>query len=223
MSAGLPCRFVHVVAKAWASEDVVPVAAIDLEAGLYGIRRDDALGGRDTFPVTLESGRPGDGHPEIRIEPGLSVLRGVGLDPVAFALSVLRSPRIPPDLLADMKAVMAAVGRAVGRAHPGPRKVSIWVDAPLGGLPASNRVGNGLFEPDPPLDPTLLRLPSVAVVEVEEARQESDGDDWIPARIRIGTLHVRTSSSTQRDDPMDVLRRLARLGDLAGADEGTSA
>ena len=198
-----------------------------LAAGRYRVDRTANFASpRPTSTVTLvRTDRTSDAV-SIEIETGRRVYEGSGMDAAAFALSVLSSPELPQDVLEDMKTVMRAAGRSVCDAltatedasSTGKRRmVSIWVHAPLGILPASNSIGNGLFSPDPPLDETLLVLPAVADVEVTGAYEEDEGDDTAPVRVPacIRIERLRDHAGSPPDDPMDMLRRMERLRDLA--------
>jgi len=206
-----------------------------LAAGLYRIDRTANFSSpRPTSIVTLVRTDLAADAVSIEIETGRRVYEGSGMDAFAFALSVLTSPELPQDVLRDMEIVMRAAGRSVCDALTAieevsstskRRMVSIWVHAPLGALPASNSIGNGLFSPDPPLDETLLVLPAVADVEITSAHEQDEGEDTAPVRIpaSIRIERLREFAGSPPDDPMQMLRRMERLRDLANPNSDRKA
>lgn len=233
MPASPACRFIQLRFREGADRSMLEPVVQALTAGLYRIDRTANFASpRPTSTVTLVRTDRASDAVSIEIETGRRVYEGSGMDAAAFALSVLSSPELPQDILEDMKTVMRAAGRSVcdaltaTEASTGKRRmVSVWVHAPLGILPASNSIGNGLFSPDPPLDETLLVLPAVADVEVTGAYEEDEGDDTAPVRVPacIRIERLRDYAGSPPDDPMDMLRRMESLRALSNPDSDRKA
>jgi hypothetical protein len=205
-----------------ADQSLIDEAVRALEAGLYRIDRTAGFSSdRPTSPVTLTR-RDATAAAEIEIEPGRRTYEGSGMDAMAFALSVLRAPRLAEDVHDDAAIVMQAAGHNVQETLPSDppilpngrnRRKSIWVHAPLGALPASNKIGNGLFHDDPPLDQTLLVLPAIAVVEVLPSCLQDEGEETAPVRVpaSIRIERMREFACAPKDDAMTMMRRMTRL------------